>query len=171
MASNHQPKREREMENQERDEMIDLHYRRNAKQLISFSARSCGGWHNAQDAVQTAYERAVRYWGSYREDSSFDTWIKPIVRNAIIDIMVDVRARGGTTAEVEHYPQPVWGDIATDAMERMRDKPDNVRNILKLHFIGNYNVLEVTEMVTESRRQVRNEVDAFKTEMSATLDT
>jgi RNA polymerase sigma-70 factor (ECF subfamily) len=71
----------------------------NFNKLVSKLARRVPNVADAEDIVQTALERGVRYANTYDENQAFDAWFGRLIQNAWKDWLKENR-RAGMTDEV-----------------------------------------------------------------------
>ncbi len=103
--------------------------------LTSFCYRMLGSFDDADDTVQETYIRAWLSWNSFREDSSFKTWVYRIASNLCIDKLRQAKRRVlpvdlndpavAIIAPTETLPDSAWvwpapdfGDNPEDALVR-----------------------------------------------------
>jgi len=82
--------------------------------------------HNAEDAVQEAFLRALKYFGSYRGGDP-KAWILAIVRN-------ECRSRGARTKIFEEFNEELHSDesVTSDALALETEAKETVREALDL---------------------------------------
>ena len=119
-------------------------------------AHALGMTHNREDAedlVQEALLKALRYFGQYRQGTNVRAWLARILKNTFIS---QWRSRGGHEQRVmttlDNLPELAAGSSTTDpvdphealqilqeeaAVEKvLRAVPDRYRATLRLHFLG-----------------------------------
>ena len=69
----------------EQNDMFDQLYRINHAKVYRLALSLAGNAHDAEDITQEAFFRAFRSYGSFREESSFFTWIYRIALNVAND--------------------------------------------------------------------------------------
>ncbi len=69
----------------EQTEFFDRLYRDNQAKVYRLALSLAGNAHDAEDITQEAFFRAFRSYGTFREDSSFFTWIYRIAVNVAND--------------------------------------------------------------------------------------
>ena len=149
----------------ERNEVVAEHYRANIDRLVVKMRRRTGCIQDAFDIVQSAYELALRYYPTMRDE--FNPWFNMILCNAEKKFEKDRRAAGLTSVM-----RDMWGEVppdpfALEVRDHIKARPDNERNILTLHFIMGYQErAEVPDMVPETEKQVRLIIAKFKREMT-----
>ena len=72
---------------EEHDDLFDQLYRDNQAKVYRLAVALSGNAHDAEDITQEAFFRAFRSYDSFREDSSFFTWIYRITVNVSNDYL------------------------------------------------------------------------------------
>ncbi len=72
---------------QERTELFDKLYRDNHAKVYRLALSLAGNTHDAEDITQEAFSRAFRSYETFREESSFFTWIYRIAINVSNDYL------------------------------------------------------------------------------------
>lgn len=143
----------------------DLYVRRNS--------RRAGGIENAEDIVQEAFCRALKYADSFeiREDKHMETWFNTIVRRSLYDFKRIELKQGMTAAtdsgeseaiEISGVDQ-MMADEIVEAIEGKKNLDH--RNVLFLAFLRNYPPRDIVEVLDLNIRNVNTIVDRFKSEM------
>ena len=85
------------------------------KQAYNIAYRMAGNHADAEDLTQEAFIRAFRFFGQYRRELPFDSWLYKIMSNVFIDTL-----RRKPKARIRSLDQP----ILTDDGEAQMDLPD-----------------------------------------------
>lgn len=85
-------------ERQEFDALVDRYH----KQAYNIAYRMAGNHADAEDLTQEAFIRAFRFFGQYRRELPFDSWLYKIMSNVFID-----RLRRRPKAIIRSLDQPV----------------------------------------------------------------
>lgn len=75
------------------------------KQAYNIAYRMAGNHADAEDLTQEAFIRAFRFFGQYRRELPFDSWLYKIMSNVFID-----RLRRRPKAKIRSLDQPVVTD-------------------------------------------------------------
>ncbi len=94
---------------------FDALVQRYHKQAYNIAYRMAGNHADAEDLTQEAFIRAFRFFGQYRRELPFDSWLYKIMSNVFID-----RLRRRPKAKIRSLDQPV----ITDDGEAQLDIPD-----------------------------------------------
>lgn len=90
--------------NEDRRE-FDALVERYHKQAYNIAYRMAGNHADAEDLTQEAFIRAFRFFGQYRRELPFDSWLYKIMSNVFID-----RLRRRPKARIRSLDQPVVTD-------------------------------------------------------------
>lgn len=90
--------------NEDRRE-FDVLVSRYHKQAYNIAYRMAGNHADAEDLTQEAFIRAFRFFGQYRRELPFDSWLYKIMSNVFID-----RLRRKPKAKIRSLDQPVITD-------------------------------------------------------------
>jgi RNA polymerase sigma-70 factor (ECF subfamily) len=144
--------------------IIDEYYRENYEQLIKRLSYRLGSPENAEDAVQEAFTRAVKYYKSCTSD--FDRWFKVIMSNVVKDFQKEIRLAGLTKSIEDSYEE--LDPIVTDHiracfrshMEKLSDSKRSFdKEILRLNILFGYNRKEIAQILGISDRTVKRKLD------------
>lgn len=94
---------------------FDALVQRYHKQAYNIAYRMAGNHADAEDLTQEAFIRAFRFFGQYRRELPFDSWLYKIMSNVFID-----RLRRKPKARIRSLDQPV---VTSDG-EAQFDVPD-----------------------------------------------
>jgi len=90
--------------NEDRREFDELVMRYH-KQAYNIAYRMAGNHADAEDLTQEAFIRAFRFFGQYRRELPFDSWLYKIMSNVFID-----RLRRRPKAKIRSLDQPIQTD-------------------------------------------------------------
>lgn len=147
--------------------LIEEHYRANYNRLIkrmSFRAKTLWA---AEDIVQTAYERAIRYKdvATVRE---FPRWFSIILENSFIDYM---NVERGYSPLPEDYDEVVpeefgkYRDVMREIFELIETKSVAQVEVLTLFFRYKYSAKHISEITPYSHDMIRKIISRFKKEL------
>src|SRR3546814_8875926 len=109
------------------NKVIDAYYRENYDSLVKRLSYRLGTRENAEDTVQEAFTRAVKYYESCSVD--FDRWFKVLLANAVKDAQGDIRTAGLTKSI----------DDATDELEpiipnRSEEHTSELQSLMRISY-------------------------------------
>lgn len=78
-------------------------FERHRRGLLAHAYRMLGAYHEAEDAVQDTYVRALRGWAAFERRSSVATWLYRITTNVCLTA-IETRARRAAPAPLEPFP-------------------------------------------------------------------
>lgn len=91
----------RDGDRREFDTLVERYH----KQAYNIAYRMAGNHADAEDLTQEAFIRAFRFFGQYRRELPFDSWLYKIMSNVFID-----RLRRRPKAKIRSLDQPVVTD-------------------------------------------------------------
>lgn len=109
--------------NEDRRE-FDALVERYHKQAYNIAYRMAGNHADAEDLTQEAFIRAFRFFGQYRRELPFDSWLYKIMSNVFID-----RLRRKPKAKIRSLDQPVItadGEASFDVADTSEGPEDAV---------------------------------------------
>lgn len=150
---------------------INQYCRDNHRDLCKKAYRWLKDHHHAEDAVQEAYFRAIKYQKTFREGADFEVWFTRIFYNSVKSVQAEVR-NGGVVLEVK--PQQFLVEVFDDeALKRFNlkeeilsyDGDEDSKEKLTLHFVLGYRAPEVAEFMGVTVVNVYSTVARFKKQM------
>lgn len=111
-------------------------YRCHTPRLFRFLKRIlAGNEHDAEDAVQETWIRALRRLDRYRHDASFFAWLRAIGLNVARTRLRSVSRRGGLGLDGDlPAPRPrIRPEDRIDLERALEDLPDGYRSVVVLH--------------------------------------
>lgn len=153
-------------------ELVEQHYCQNRKHLINALSKQLGD--EAEDAVQEAYFRALKYIHAYNpEEFEFQRWFSRILSNVRKDFIADRFGRvSGSPVEEEDWVSPS-DPYAHQVLQVVYDEilmvnDPNHREILTLSLIFSYNLRDVVKIVDMKMGTVNQIITRFKSKMKKT---
>lgn len=149
--------------------LIEKHYVAHHKRLMKRMGFRAGEEWSGQDVVQTAYERALKYFRSFKGDD-FDKWFNTILNNTLREYK-NIQ-KGHTTNEYEDegdgegtpcnlYP----GRIVAQIYEHIATKSPVQIEILMLYFHQEYSPRDISLMTTYKYKMVHQIILRFRNEL------
>lgn len=151
--------------------IIEKHYNSHFNQLVKkYSFRLSK--EEAEDVVQEAYYRALKYAPSFEMGTSFTKWFNSILHNSWKDYL-EAKYRDGMHEDLDDNPDIVdtGVDLDTPSVREVLDKHiSKVGNpshnqILRLYFIFHYPLSDIKEITDETYSNVKQIIQRFKTSM------
>lgn len=149
---------------------ITKHYVANRERLTKrISFRIGNNFHGAEDIVQTAYERAVRYHRSFSGDM-FDKWFSQILNNSLREYQNQERGYVQPNEDDEeiaesvacpHYP----GHIMHEVFELIETKSENQKEVLNLFFQQEYSAIDISRITAIPYGTAHQIIQRFRNEL------
>lgn len=147
-------------------ERITEYYISDRNNLVKVARGRHGLGDNAEDVVQTAFERALRYHTQLNADLPIGPWFYTIMLNCISD---HYRSERGIVWEEldEHSHEATWGglevyDLFQTITTRIQKEPPDHQPILELHFLKGYPAIEIYQFNNVSYPNTRKIIQRFR---------
>ena len=135
-----------------------------------------GGLFNAEDVIQEAFYRALKYIDTFNPDNSdMSTWFSKIARRAQYDFMRQETMQGLVREEQPKEEPivdlPALGISTTIEVEkRIGEYKENHQHILRLSYLKGYRPREIVEIVDDNLANVYKVLSRFKADMLEAYD-
>lgn len=150
--------------------LIEKHYQENHKMLFKRFIFRAGGEENAQDIVQEAYYRAMRYFGSYRPEEDFNRWFSIILNNCLREFK-NIEKNHNTIEQLEEdvqcpsFPQHMMRDV----YKIIQEKPLVQKEVLMLYFKQEYAAIDISRITEYSYANCHKIIQRFREELKETF--
>ena len=150
---------------------LELYYQDNYDTFIKKVKRRAGGEVNAEDVVQEAFTRALKYQNSFDETNRpLDAWFNTILNNALRDFQRQERLFG-MNIELDEEKidgvdmKEIRGVIRKDLRKLIQQQPEPKATVLRLHFNKGYKTREIVNVVDVPLGTVFTTINRFKQEV------
>lgn len=147
---------------------IDAHYRKNYNAYVKrYTWRLGHEQARAEDVVQEAYVRALKYWDKLDSERPIDGWIIGIINTCVLANHNEENLHG-MTDRPEGLPDEAVKPVAIPAIlikqvvERINQRPPAVANILHLFLVEQYTDKDIEAMGLARAGNVRFIVHEFR---------
>lgn len=154
-----------------RNLILGRFFENNYNELIKRVSFRAGSPENAEDIVQEAFVRALKYWNSYDpEKKELGAWFNSILNNALRAFKKDERLYGMCD---EFNEEEVDGVVLSQTESGLRkfidraisERPSNIADVLHLYFILGYKPREIVEVTDADAAFVSRMVYNFREEL------
>lgn len=154
-----------------RNLILGRFFENNYNELIKRVSFRAGSPENAEDIVQEAFVRALKYWNSYDpEKKELGAWFNSILNNALRAFKKDERLYGMCD---EFNEEEVDGVVLSQTKSGLRkfidraiaERPSNVADVLHLYFVLGYKPREIVEVTDADAAFVSRMVYNFREEL------
>lgn len=156
---------------QNRNQVITEFYLKNSRELHKRVANRAGGAYNAEDVVQEAFTRAIKYWDSFDPTRhQLGAWFNTILNNALKDFKREELMFGMCIEFDEELDEGVRMKTHNQHMLRqitklIHSKRDNTRDLLDMYYLKGYKTREIVQALDMDHRAVSVAVWRFKEEV------
>lgn len=147
-------------------DVLEAHYKKAYSQLVKRYKRQLGSEQAAEDVVQEAYCRAIRYIDRWDEQYGFEPWLAIILRNAFRDQLN--QDRGIVFVEINEFnhegslDNAQINDLKAAIRTAMKAETPEIQDILHLYFFAGYTGKEIADISPFGPGYVRQVVFRFK---------
>jgi len=149
--------------------LIEEHYRKNANTLVKKMSRSIGNLARAEDVVQEAYARCLKFWKVFPEDGNMGPWFGTILQNCMRDNYKEERMQGMSDSiegmELPTQPSAIPAIHYKEVVALIESKEPKIAKILSLSLLHQYRPKEVAQVVKESPNYIGQVVWKFREEL------
>lgn len=147
---------------------IEEHYIKNRRMLVKRLSFRSDSIQDAEDVVQEAYYRALKYIASFNQEASFENWFTRILRNAI----KEEKRKKFNLPPIESFDEDEIAPLPDSNMQKRllksieesinEERNEHIKEILKLYYIQGFKLAEIVQITNENYNAVNNMVHKFK---------
>lgn len=142
------------------NETVNTYYRENYDKLVKKIKSRVDRPEDAEDVVQEAFGRALKYFNSCSSD--FDRWFKVILSNSLKDYQRESKL-GGITKNIDDVMDELEVIIPNHIKDHFRNHMDDLsrgkssydREIMRLHILFGYNHKEISQILGITTKTVQ----------------
>ena len=161
---------------QERNDTLTKFYLANQRELHKRVSNRAGGAYNAEDVVQEAFARALKYWDTYDPNNKeLGAWFNTILNNTLKDfkreelmygmcIEFDENLYKGTELSLTNH------HMINKVKDLINAKCAHTREILSLYYLKGYKPQDIEHILDVSNKSIREAVWRFKGEVKEKLN-
>ena len=150
------------------DSMVALgdYYSNNFDELVKRYVNRAGSVQNAEDVVQEAFARALKYLPTFDGKKPLENWFSRILQNSLREFKVAERNYGmNMSNEDADIPDPICLEnkrLVNDVKRYIeKNMPEDEREILILYYIRGYSFQDIVRITDEKYRRVNYVVYKF----------
>lgn len=150
----------------DRNQKLETYFRENYDNLIKTARKRVGNYslHNAEDAVQEAFVRALKYFRTYNESEDIDGWFKGILFNVINYLKGQERDQGvvyneGATPIGGALEKLIFVEEIDNTLKRSSRRD---QAILSNYFLDGMKSREISELMHVSHDVVRDVIRRYR---------
>lgn len=153
--------------------LIEDHYVANRRNLVKRMSFSSGDY--AEDIVQEAYARALKYYKSYNPDMPFDNWLKRIM----VNVLKEHKNTEHGFSSIQYEEEEHDGTVCTGFNERVILEVNDLIStksliqieVLRYHFQQGYTAKEVSEITEYGYKTSHQIIRRFRQELKELYGT
>lgn len=147
-----------------KNEFIETYYKERYKDLLKLARKRVGDYNLAlaEEALQEAFYRALKYYKAYNKEEEFHNWFCKILTNCINDKKNEERDRGVSSHRENDNDYITTIPFTKAVLDQLqKEKPRNLE-ILNMYFFYGYKSREVAEFMNMSHDVVRDVIRTFR---------
>lgn len=142
-------------------QQLTEHYNKNFKKLVKkMSFRSGTQW-AAEDIVQEAYARALKYIGSFQDGKDFNNWFTTILNNSLYEHQ-NVERGMVVPEEVDEPLVELPSGLLEDVRRLMKRESKEHQEILHLHFVLDYSAQDISKVTNNTYANSSKVIQRFR---------
>ena len=151
--------------------LIEDYYRKNFKKLVNTVRGRAGSYHNAEDVVQEAFTRALKYHKSYNPAiTPFDAWFSRILENSLRNHAKDRRAQGmvhdtRTDNLAINTSDSFLAMFLKEIIEDIAQLSEGKQEVMNLNFFFGYTPMDISKIVNLNVGAIRTMLHRFREEL------
>ena len=149
---------------------IEKHYKDNRDTIVKKIAFRMGSREAAEDVVQEAYYRALRYSDSYINTRPFNNWFSVILRNCVAEYKNTENGHPKQQEDDEDKEEAVapvseYKDYYNEILELIETKSLVQIEVLNYFFINHYSVYDIYLITDYKYKKIHQIVQRFRNEL------
>lgn len=149
--------------------LIEEHYQANRSKLVKRMTFRSGTEWDAEDIVQEAYVRAVKYFASF-DNRNFDSWFNTILNNALREHKNNEKGFSTSSIEEEEELEGVPCNqynqlIVEEIYEIINTKSENQIEVLTLFFQNGYTARDIGHITNHTYSATHQMIQRFRNEL------
>lgn len=146
------------------NEFIEAYYRENYKERLKFARKRVGNYNLAlaEEALQEAFTKALKYFKTYDENEDFEAWFGKILVNCINDVKRIEGDRGVSRVETPEHDYITTVNFTKEVVDLFSHESPRNQEILNMYFFYGYKSREVAEFMHMSHDVVRDVIRTFR---------
>lgn len=149
---------------------IEAFYIKNRTVLLKRLRHRAGSPHNAEDVLQEAFCRALKYYSSFNPyTQEIGAWFNTIMNNSLTDFKRAEMTGGMYVALEEDSETYEFSYVDNDSASKIKDeiglKSGDAKDVLHLYFEKEYKLNEIRQILGIPYRTAQTIVNRFRVDM------
>lgn len=150
--------------------VVETHYRANHNRLVKILTFRAGTPEDAEDVVQEAYARSLKYFKSFNGEN-FNRWFTSILNNCLRELKNVQKGHAADLFEEEEADGTQCPHYANEILKEIRamiekKNPDH-RMILSMHFDHEYSAIDISRLTEFSYAKCHQVIQRFRNELKS----
>jgi RNA polymerase sigma factor (sigma-70 family) len=148
--------------------IIEKHYKHNYTMFVKRASYRLNSKEDAEDAVQEAYCRALKYATAFEMGMHFNHWFSRILSNVMKDMIAEKYNRGSheelDEEKIEGEDDSSYTNKLLDIIYEQIDKVENeeYKQVLQFYFEFGFSLQEINELSPLNYHNIHKIVKTFK---------
>ena len=152
--------------------LIEDYYRKNFKRFVNTVRGRAGSYHNAEDVVQEAFTRSLKYYKSYNPAiTPFDAWFSRILENSLRTHAKERRSQGMVhDARMDNLVKSTISDaflgrFLSEIIDDIAVLSEGKQEVMNLNFFFGYTPMDISKIVNLNVGAIRTMLHRFREEL------
>lgn len=147
--------------------IIEKFYKANHSKLVKRMSYRAGSIQDAEDIVQEAFYRAIKYKETFMMGLPFNHWFQRILSNSLRDYKNMQKGLSNSVEYGEEHSEPVECPSYNQQLKRQIEDEmmlldDEAAEVVSLYFTYNYMPRDITRITNVKYKTVDNIIQRFK---------
>lgn len=149
--------------------LIEQHFKDHRQKLVKRLTRRAGTEWAAEDILQEAYYRALKYVDSFNPLLDMDKWMNTIINNSLREYKNQEKGYSPVEFDEEETEGQASVEFPQHVMWQVYDiiatKSEEQQEILQLYFRQEYSAKDISEITPHKYKMVHQTIQRFRNEL------
>ncbi|WP_413374894.1 RNA polymerase sigma factor [Alkalihalobacillus sp. 1P02AB] len=161
------------------DQALRMLYERYFQPIFQYAFIQTGNYHDAEEITQDIFSKMARNLHTFKQDSSFKTWLYSIGRNVVIDHhrkqkrhkqVIPVPGSDMEAIKRESVQTAKTNKRLDEVLAYLSQLPDDYRTVIQLRFIDNFTLQETAHIMKKTLLSVKSLQHRAKKQLTAAVE-
>lgn len=147
---------------------LEEHYNKHKLRLMKSLTFRAGTEWDAEDVLHDAYERAIKYYGSFNSQNDFGAWFNTILNNALKEHKNASRGQFISLDDIEEESVPCShysSETLKEVYRLIKTKNPVQQEVLTLHLKHGYKAVEIAQITDHTYSNCHQIIRRFREEL------